>query len=425
MIKKYSEEKRQGVIEARKAGATIAQIATQPGVGRTTVKTWLKDAGLTVNRKWKSDEIQTILKEYEECRSPKTIREKYGISKSELYRLRKKMQADQRIVVKDYTVGQIAAMKRKLATLEEENQIFRQSGCGTSASIDEKIAAVKQLQDDFTIHAICRTLNLAKGTFYNRLYRTPAETVFDQRNNELSPIIREIFDASNGRFGANMIHVKMREQGIVVSKKHIKTLMDRMQLVSRQMTPVLFNTRSRSYVFRKNLVCQKFKADLPNVLWVSDVTFIRAGDVFHSLCVIIDVFSRKVIAHKISINNDTALILETFQEAFIARGNPSGVTFHSDQGRNYTSYAFRNCLREHGVHQSFSNPATPHDNAVAEAFFSVLKREDISHSYYQTREDLEKAVTNYIEFYNSMRPHRKLHNLSPNDFERSFVLAGI
>ena len=67
------------------------------------------------------------------------------------------------------------------------------------------------------------------------------------------------------------------------------------------MTPILFNTHSRSYVFRKNLVCQKFKADLPNILWVSDVTFIRAGDVFYSLCVIIDVFSRKVIAYKISL----------------------------------------------------------------------------------------------------------------------------
>ena len=202
MIKKYSKEKRQEVINARKAGLTIAQIAAQTGVGRSTVKAWLKDAGLTVNRKWGSDEIQTILKEDEKCRSPETIQEKYGICKSDLYRLCKKMQADQRIVVKDYTVRQIAAMKRKLATLEEENQIFRQSGCGTSASIDEKIAAVKQLQDDFTIHSICRTLNLAKGTFYNRLYRSPAETIFEQCDNELSPIVREIFDASNGRFGA-------------------------------------------------------------------------------------------------------------------------------------------------------------------------------------------------------------------------------
>ena len=86
--------------------------------------------------------------------------------------------------------------------------------------------------------------------------------------------------------------------------------------------------------------------------------------------------------------------------------------------------AFRICLREHGVHQSFSNPATPHDNAVAEAFFSLLKREDISHNYYQAREDLEKAVANYIEFYNSMRTHRKLHNLFPDDFERSFDPCG-
>ena len=165
MIKKYSDEKRKEVIDARKAGATIAQIAAQTGVGQTTVKAWLKNTGLTARRKWKADEIQAILKEYEECRSPKAIMEKYGISKSAVYHLRKKMQANQRIVVKDNTVGQIAAMKRKLATLEEENQIFRQSGCGTSASIDEKILAVEQLHGDFTVHAICRTLNLAKGLF--------------------------------------------------------------------------------------------------------------------------------------------------------------------------------------------------------------------------------------------------------------------
>ena len=80
MIKKYSKEKRQEVIEARKDGATIAQIAVMTGVGQTTVKAWLKNAGLTARRKWKADEIQAILKEYEECRSPKNRAKK----KSEL-----------------------------------------------------------------------------------------------------------------------------------------------------------------------------------------------------------------------------------------------------------------------------------------------------------------------------------------------------
>ena len=90
MIKKYSEEKRLEVIDARKGGATIAQITAQTGVGRTTVKAWLKDAGLTTRRKRESDEIQANLNEYEKCRSPKTIEEKYGICKSALYRLYKK-----------------------------------------------------------------------------------------------------------------------------------------------------------------------------------------------------------------------------------------------------------------------------------------------------------------------------------------------
>ena len=90
MIKKYSDEKRKEVIDARKAGATIAQITAQTGVGQTTVKAWLKNAGLTARCKWESDEIQTILQEYEKCRSPKTIEEKYGVCKSALYRLYKK-----------------------------------------------------------------------------------------------------------------------------------------------------------------------------------------------------------------------------------------------------------------------------------------------------------------------------------------------
>ena len=95
MIKKYSEEKRLEVIDARKGGATIAQISAQTGVGQTTVKAWLKNAGLTARRKWESDEIQTILQEYEKCRSPKTIEGKYGVCKSALYHLGIKLCSNQ------------------------------------------------------------------------------------------------------------------------------------------------------------------------------------------------------------------------------------------------------------------------------------------------------------------------------------------
>lgn len=81
-------------------------------------------------------------------------------------------------------------------------------------------------------------------------------------------------------------------------------------------------------------------------------------------------------------------------------------------------------LRELGVTQSFSNPGTPHDNAVAEAFFSIMKREEISHNYYHTLEELETTVNDFIVFYNTMRPHRKLRNLSPDQFEKAFFAKG-
>ena len=200
--------------------------------------------------------------------------------------------------------------------------------------------------------------------------------------------------------------------------------MKEMGLVCKQAQLKYFNTTNRKYVFRKNHVLQKFQADLPNVLWVSDVTYIRVNSVFHALCVVIDIFSRKVVGHAISVNNDTALVLATFQKAFESRGCPSGLTFHSDQGMQYSAYAFRMHLREHGVTQSFSNPGTPHDNAVAEAFFSIMKREEISHNYYHSLEELEETVADFIDFYNTMRPHRKLHNLSPAQFEAAFFAKG-
>lgn len=95
----------------------------------------------------------------------------------------------------------------------------------------------------------------------------------------------------------------------------------------------------------------------------------------------------------------------------LLRKRPEGLTFHSDQGSQYTAYSFRKLLRDRGVRQSLSNPV-PHDNAVAEAFFSILKREELSHNWYNSAEELDKTIREHIEFFNSKRPHREL-NMQP------------
>ena len=113
--------------------------------------------------------------------------------------------------------------------------------------------------------------------------------------------------------------------------------------------------------------------------------------------------------------------MQHFKRYLPPRGNFPGIRFHSDQGNNYKVYAFRNCLRGDWIHQrSFS--MILHDNAIAEAFFSIMKQEDIFLSYGKDQQDLENTVANYIEFYKFMCHYCKQHNLLPEDFERSFYV---
>ena len=115
-------------------------------------------------------------------------------------------------------------MERKIATLEAEVQIFRKSGCGTKSSNDEKSAAIETLRGEFTIFAICRTLQILRSTYYQRK-RDPEKTWFEAKNEVLRPAIRAYFEESKERFGAAKITVKLRQDGFVVAARHVSKLM--------------------------------------------------------------------------------------------------------------------------------------------------------------------------------------------------------
>lgn len=139
------------------------------------------------------------------------------------------------------------------------------------------------------------------------------------------------------------------------------------------------------------------------------------------MCVILDLFSRKVLAHKTSVNMDTSLIMATFEAAFYDRNTPKGLLFYSDQGTQYTAYIFRNFLRDRKVKQSFSTPENPYDNSVCESFFHTLKKEALYHHLYETPQELEEILDEYINFYNTERPHRKLNMKTSVQYETEFL----
>ncbi len=156
------------------------------------------------------------------------------------------------------------------------------------------------------------------------------------------------------------------------------------------------SANDREYKYYPNKLKRVFTTEAPNLAWVSDITYVRVGSEAYYLCVIIELFSRKVISYAVTANNVASLVIGAFREAFTLRGKPQGLIFYSDLGVQYTAYEFKNLLRHHQVKQSFSAPGSPHDNAVAESFFASIKKEEFKKHFYLTEAELLKAVREYV-----------------------------
>ena len=185
-----------------------------------------------------------------------------------------------------------------------------------------------------------------------------------------------------------MNYFMLMQQGYTVGETHISRLMKEMDLVCKQVRLRYFSTTNRKYKYYRNKVQRKFITESQKLIWVSDITHVYVKNIDYSIGVIIDLYARKVIAFDIAEQATVEFILKIFDYAFDIRQCPTGLTFHSDQGSQYTAFKFRKHLRKLGVKQSFSNPGTPLDNAVAESFFACMKREELSHNYYDCVEDL-------------------------------------
>ena len=155
-------------------------------------------------------------------------------------------------------------------------------------------------------------------------------------------------------------------------------------------------------------------------MWVSDTTCFKVENKYYYICIVLDLFSRKVVAYRISPKHSTYLITSTVRRALKERNHPQELTFHSDQGTQYTSKACHNLLRMNKIVQSFSRSGRPHDNAVAEAFFSALKKEELYRTNFQSEREFHKSVDSYIKFYNTERPHGTLNYKTPEQFEATY-----
>ena len=172
-----------------------------------------------------------------------------------------------------------------------------------------------------------------------------------------------------------------------------------------------------------NLLNREFNVEAPNKVWVTDITYIRTYEGWLFLAVIIYLFSRQVVGWSMSERINTGLVLNAIIMAYWRRKPKDNVIVHSDQGCQYTSYDWQSMLKTHNLTVSMSRRGNCHDNACAESFFALLKRERIRRKIYRTREEGKADIFNYLElFYNSTRRHGNNNDLSPMEFEKNYFL---
>jgi len=311
-------------------------------------------------------------------------------------------------------------LKRRADKLEERLKIIKAAGCGTSAPLKEKLVALEKLHGQHSVRALCEALDVSRGTFYNHIFRRKDVAYRDKRREEMRAHIKAVFEDSRQRYGANKVCAVLTDRGIRVTPKYVAELMREMDLNSVNKDSKREHKKKLSLNKKQNVLQRKFNTIAPNIVWVSDVTCFKVKEQYFYICVIMDLFSRRVVSHAMSKNNSTYLITSTFRKAFKNRECPQNLTFHSDRGVQYTSNAFRKLLCMNKVVQSFSNSGKPHDNAVAEAFFASLKKEELYRTNYKSESQFRESVEDYVLFYNTERPHRTLAYRTPDRFEQEY-----
>ena len=263
-------------------------------------------------------------------------------------------------------------------------------------------------------------MGVNRSTYYKHFNSAPAPHTLE--NQEICRCILQIYNDYDNSLGAYKIRrVLERDYGFPISLGRVYRLMNTLNLPKRSTErpkPQKFSGDNGPCVNHLN---QQFNPVAPNSVWASDFTYIRVGSGFQYLCVVIDLFSRKVVGWSLSGRHTVDLTMDAFLKAYSDRGEPSFVLFHSDRGSEYTATTFRMALESRDIIQSFSKKGYPYDNACCESFFRHMKRECLDRKTFHNQEELRLACFEYIQRYNNKRPHNSLEGYTPNEIEDFYM----
>ncbi|MCA0422945.1 MAG: IS3 family transposase [Proteobacteria bacterium] len=346
------------------------------------------------------------------------VSQRLGVSQHSLYEWRKKFSKPAAGSGEDDPSAQIRRLKRELARVTEERDNLKKSGRVLRQGCKVKYAFVAEHRPVFSVRAMCRCLSVQPSGFYAWLKAPLSRRA--QEDERQAKLVKDAWEASGKVYGYRKLHDDLMDMGETCCPNRVA----RLAQIAGIRAQIGYKKRPGKYGGKPSLAVdntldRQFEVEAPDKVWVTDITYIRTHEGFAYLAVVLDLFSRRIVGWAMQGRPTANVALQALLAAVWRRKPKNRVLVHSGQGSQFTSMDWASFLKHHNLEPSMSRRGNCHDNAVAESFFNLLKRERIRRRVYRTRAEARQDVFDYIEmFYNPTRKHARNGMLSPVEFER-------
>ncbi|WP_143870695.1 IS3 family transposase [Catenovulum sediminis] len=342
-----------------------------------------------------------------------------GIGTSLLYKWKDKYDAQQQgISLEESEREELKRLRKENKTLRMEKENLKKGQRLLCKRNEVRYRFIKKQAGQYPVVLLCRVMEVSKSGYYDWLNR-PAKLI-DINTLKLYRRVRDLFKKSRGSLGNRETVKRLRKEGYKVGRYFVRKIMHRLRLkVTQRVAYKVTTKRKHTDTVADNLLNMNFNPTAANQVWAGDVSYLKTGEGWMYLAVVMDLYSRRIVGWHIDKRMTVDLVSKALKKAHNLRQPPKGVIFHSDRGSQYTSNDYQKLLRRYGMRASMGDVGACWDNAVVERFFGSLKHDWILKINQPTRAFIKQDVTVYIKYYNLERLHSANGDLSPIEFENS------
>jgi putative transposase len=284
---------------------------------------------------------------------------------------------------------------------------------------------MQEQRAEFPLSRLCRLLEVSRSGYYEWCRRSPRAAAAAEQ--PLRTNVEHYFAQGRGTYGTRRIKHLLAQEGLQVSRRRIGRLLAQAGLRCKTRRKFTAPTAAgQAQRVAPDHLTQEFRVPQPDTVYVGDITYLPTGEGWLYLAVVLDLCSRAVVGWAMANHMRAELVNRALSMALCQRRPAAGLIMHTDRGSQYGADSYRQLLTQHGIQPSMSRKGNCWDNAVAESFFHTLKTELIYLEDFNTHEQAQTVVFEYIEvFYNRQRCHSANGYLAPLAYEQALKTNGI